>query len=125
MPSGDPFLIRDPPRLVAYTVGHPLYLHRFILRTVILVALVDVGPLVDALLSCFFPSGCYAIMVVLFSGCFTTGVFFELGGCFTAIPLLWWMLCRCGYAFWWMLRHCFMTALLWLLWRQYILFVQV
>ena len=54
MPSGDPFPIRDPPRLVAYTVGHPLYLPRFILRTVILVALVDRWA----------PGGCVAVVLL-------------------------------------------------------------
>jgi len=68
----------------------------------------------------------FVVVVVLFGGCFATDVYFELGGCFAAIPLLWRMLYRCGCAIWWMLRHRFVVlALPWHLSRQYILFVQV
>ena len=33
--------------------------------------------------------------------------YFELGGCFASVPLLWRMLCRHGRAIRWMLRHHF------------------
>jgi hypothetical protein len=47
--------------------------------------LADGGSLADALPPYF--GGCFATVVVLFGGCFATYGYFELGGCFAAIPL--------------------------------------
>ena len=44
-------------------------------------------------------------MIVLFGGCFATCGYFDFGGCFAAVPLLWRMLCCHGRAIRSMLRH--------------------
>ena len=50
-----------------------------------LLLLADGGSLADALPPYF--GGCFATVIVLLSGCFATYGYFELGGCFAAIPL--------------------------------------
>ena len=65
--------------------------------------------LADALLSCDFPGTCFAAIhgrAVWWMLCHR--VYFELGGCFATTPLLRRILCRCGRAFRWMVRHHFM-----------------
>ena len=54
-----------------------------LLRCLLLLA--DGGSLADALPSYF--GGCFATVIVLLGGCFATYGYFELGGCFAAIPL--------------------------------------
>jgi hypothetical protein len=68
---------------VAWSMFHPLCLPRFFLYTVALV----VEVMADALSSCFF-GRCFAVVVVLVSGCFVTVVLFEPRGCFAAAPSL-------------------------------------
>ena len=54
------------------------------------------------------PGGCFAVGIMLFGGCFAAGGYFEFGGCFVAIPLLWQMLCRRGRDIRWMFHHRFL-----------------
>ena len=54
-----------------------------LLRCLLLLA--DGGSLADALPP--YIDGCFAAVIVLLGGCFATYGYFELGGCFAAIPL--------------------------------------
>ena len=62
----------------------------------------------------------FVVVVVLFGGCFATDVYFELGGCFAAIPLGFAaMVVLFGGCF--AIISCFVLPHLWHLWRQFIL----